>query len=251
MTETVKPENKTNKPATKDIYKHSKKSKPASTPAIPAATIVLLRDGEEGVEVLMLRKNPEIRFGGMWVFPGGRIDPEDYPEDKDITVAARQAACREAKEEAGIDIDPESFVLFAQWTPPPITERRYKTTFFAARAPEKLEVTIDGGEIHAHQWINPAKALELRDTREIDLVPPTWVTLRTLSLHDTTEALLKSLADAPTRIYETHVGQSKDGDRVVMWVGDAGYEAWDASVEGARHRLTMNKGQFIYEDSVN
>ncbi|HAL42384.1 MAG TPA: NUDIX domain-containing protein, partial [Gammaproteobacteria bacterium] len=39
------------------------------SPTIPAATVVLLRDGEQGVEVLMLRKNSKITFGGMWVFP--------------------------------------------------------------------------------------------------------------------------------------------------------------------------------------
>ena len=41
---------------------------------IPAATVVLVRDGDGGVEALMLRKNSKITFGGMWVFPGGKID---------------------------------------------------------------------------------------------------------------------------------------------------------------------------------
>jgi len=251
MSETLKPEKKTQKAGTKDIYKNSEKRSPASTPAIPAATVVLLRDGENGVEVLMLRKNPKIRFGGMWVFPGGRIEEADYPADKDFTAAARTAAARETKEETDIDTDPEDFIMFSQWTPPPITERRYKTSFFAARAPEKISVTIDGGEIHEHQWINPAEALRLRDAREIDLVPPTWVTLHTLSLHQDTDTLLKHLESSPVRVYETHVSQSEDGDRVVLWIGDAGYEAWDASVAGARHRLTMKKGKFIYENTVS
>ena len=44
---------------------------------IPAATVVLLRDGAQGMETLMLRKNSKIAFAGMWVFPGGRIDVED------------------------------------------------------------------------------------------------------------------------------------------------------------------------------
>lgn len=251
MSETIKPENNTQKAGTKDIYKHSEKKSPASSPAIPAATVVLLRDGENGVEVLMLRKNPKIRFGGMWVFPGGRIEEDDYPANKDFAVAARTAAARETKEETDIDTDAKSFIMFSEWTPPPITERRYKTSFFASRAPEKLDVTIDGGEIHEHQWINPSEALRLRDTREIDLVPPTWVTLHTLSLHQDTETLLRHLDSSPVRIYDTHVSQSKDGDRVVLWHGDAGYEAWDASIDGPRHRLTMKKGEFIYEDSVN
>jgi 8-oxo-dGTP pyrophosphatase MutT (NUDIX family) len=42
-----------------------------------AATVVLLRDGDDGLETLMLRKNSRLAFGGMWVFPGGRIDDGD------------------------------------------------------------------------------------------------------------------------------------------------------------------------------
>ena len=39
-----------------------------------AATVVLLRDGAGGLETLLLRRNSRIAFGGMWVFPGGRVD---------------------------------------------------------------------------------------------------------------------------------------------------------------------------------
>ena len=38
------------------------------------------RRAPTGVETLMLRRNSKLAFaGGAWVFPGGRIDPEDYP----------------------------------------------------------------------------------------------------------------------------------------------------------------------------
>ncbi len=73
--------------------------------AIPAATVILLRDGPDGIETLMLRRNSKLEFaGGMWVFPGGRVDPEDYPPDApdDVEAAVRVAAAREAEEEAGL-----------------------------------------------------------------------------------------------------------------------------------------------------
>ncbi|SVD93656.1 uncharacterized protein METZ01_LOCUS446510, partial [marine metagenome] len=45
----------------------------------PAASVVLLRDGTAGPEILYLRRNPDLRFmGGYWVFPGGRVDAADY-----------------------------------------------------------------------------------------------------------------------------------------------------------------------------
>jgi len=36
-------------------------------PPIPAATVVLIRDGENGLETVMLRRNSRGMFGGMWV----------------------------------------------------------------------------------------------------------------------------------------------------------------------------------------
>jgi 8-oxo-dGTP pyrophosphatase MutT (NUDIX family) len=219
------------------------------TPPTPAATLTLLRDGASGVEVLMLRKNSEIRFGGMWVFPGGRVDPGDYPPDGNPTTAARNAAARESREEAGIEVNPEEFIWFSHWTPPPITPKRFSTWFFAAQAEGHHQVTIDGGEIHDHLWINPEEARARHQAGEIDLVPPTWVTLYSLSGQASVAALLAHLRAQPPRIYVTHLGKTPDGDRVTLWEGDAGYDAWDAGIPGPRHRLTMAKTGFIFDDS--
>ena len=49
------------------------------TPVELAATIILLRDSPHGPEVLLQKRNPDAAFaGGCWVFPGGKLDPEDY-----------------------------------------------------------------------------------------------------------------------------------------------------------------------------
>ena len=71
--------------------------------AVPAATVLLLRTPSQVApfEVLMLRKNAKIAFGGMWVFPGGRIEAQDGHVDENSEVslaAARVAAAREAQE---------------------------------------------------------------------------------------------------------------------------------------------------------
>ncbi|MCG2634597.1 MAG: NUDIX domain-containing protein [Gammaproteobacteria bacterium] len=222
---------------------------PITEPPIPAATVVLLRDGENGVETLMLRKNSEIRFGGMWVFPGGRIEADDYPASGDITEAARRAAARETREEAGIHSRPEEFVWFSHWTPPPLAPKRFDTWFFAARVTDNQEIVIDGGEIHAHQWITPQDALAQHAARTIDFVPPTWVTLHDLARQLSVAELLHDLDRRPVRVYATRLGRSEAGDRIAMWQGDAGYETGDAGVPGHRHRLTMGKSGFQFENS--
>jgi len=219
-----------------------------ANPAIPAATIVLLREVGE-LEVLMLHKASQIAFGGMWVFPGGRIDTEDYPGDGDANVAARNAAVRETHEEAGLTLMPEGFVWFAHWTPPPVAPKRFATWFFAARA-DSHNVTIDGGEIQNHQWVTPTAALAQHAAGDIDLAPPTWVTLYQLSRYDTVETALEQMRSREPRYYETRIGKRADGVRVAMWYGDAGYASWDADAPGARHRLVMTPGGFVFENSV-
>src|SRR5262245_22559858 len=122
-------------------------------PAIahPAATVVLLRNGPTGLEILMVQRNAQLAFhGGAWVFPGGRLDPEDYSGRRpdDVIDAARNAAVREAKEEAGVAVSSERLVLFSRWVTPEPVPKRFDTWFFAAPC-ESGDVCVDGGEIHA------------------------------------------------------------------------------------------------------
>jgi 8-oxo-dGTP pyrophosphatase MutT (NUDIX family) len=218
-------------------------------PAIPAATVVLLRDAPGGVETLMLRRNSKLAFaGGAWVFPGGRIDPEDYPngapsreiattDDHEVAAAARTAAVREAKEEAGLAVDPGSLVWFAHWTPGPIAPRRFATWFFMARAPEGL-VVVDDGEIHEHLWIRPTEAIARRDAGEIELIPPTWMTLRMLAEEPSVDAALATARAHEPHIYVTHIVRV-DGGIASIWQGDAAYDDGDALKPGPRNRLLM------------
>jgi recombination protein RecT len=78
----------------------------------PAATVLLLRDGPEGVEVLMTRRSPNASFApGAYVFPGGGIDAADAqahglaarrPTQSDLHLTQAIAAIRESFEELGI-----------------------------------------------------------------------------------------------------------------------------------------------------
>lgn len=217
---------------------------------IPAATVVLLRDGEQGVEVLMLRKNSKITFGGMWVFPGGKIDADDFQGSQDVELAARNAAARESMEEASIALNADEFVQLAHWTPPPGPQKRFATWFFVARVEGDDFIEIDDGEIKDSAWIQPAQALERHAKGEIDLVPPTWVTLYHLSLYAPAESVVAHFREHPHKVYNTRVAKAADGNRVAMWRGDAGYEPWDADVTGERHRLVMAEGGFVFENTV-
>src|SRR5262245_3664605 len=132
-----------------------------SVDAAPAATVILLRDAGNRLEALLLRRNAQLAFhGGAWVFPGGRIDAEDFSAEApdSLLVAARYAAAREAYEEAGLVLTPDELVLLSHWTTPVGRPRRFATWFFVAAARDDA-VQVDGGEIHAHRWMQPQQAL--------------------------------------------------------------------------------------------
>ncbi len=44
---------------------------------VPAATVILVRDAREGIEVFLMERSGFGVFGGLHVFPGGKIDPTD------------------------------------------------------------------------------------------------------------------------------------------------------------------------------
>jgi len=94
-----------------------------------AATVLLLREVEGALEVLMMRRGSGLSFmAGMWVFPGGRVDvsdasaairariapgacgawrgrlrtPQGEPLAEDAALALYVAACRETFEESGV-----------------------------------------------------------------------------------------------------------------------------------------------------
>ncbi len=81
-------------------------------PTLPAATVLLLRDNSEGVEVLMTRRSATASFApGAYVFPGGGVDPSDAaahahaqrrPGQGDLHLTQAIAAIRESFEELGV-----------------------------------------------------------------------------------------------------------------------------------------------------
>jgi 8-oxo-dGTP pyrophosphatase MutT (NUDIX family) len=218
------------------------------TAAVPAATVVLLRDGDEDVETLLLRRSSRLGFaGGAWVFPGGRVDEGDLDPERpaEEEAAARRAAAREAAEEAGLAVAPSDLVTLSHWTPPVDYARRFATWFFVAPAPPTT-VEVDGGEIVEHLWVRPADALARHAAGEVELMAPTWVTLEHLSQHRSVAGALAAVAAAPVERYFTRVVDVAGGI-VSVWEGDAGYDDGDLSAPGARHRLHYGSLPWRYE----
>jgi 8-oxo-dGTP pyrophosphatase MutT (NUDIX family) len=146
---------------------------------LPAASVIVLRDAP--LEVLMLRRHSGASFmPNAWVFPGGIVEGEETP---------RQAAAREAHEEAGVALDPESLVATSRWITPAGLPKRFDTWFFLAAVPRDVAISIDGREIVDWMWAAPADALARRD---LHVVLPTLKNLEALRGFDDVVALLES-----------------------------------------------------------
>lgn len=212
--------------------------------ALPSATVIVLRDGSEGLEVLLLQRNPELRtMGGAWVFPGGKVDADDpgsTPAER-----ARHAAVRELAEEAALSVSHDALEDFSHWLTPVVVKARFATWFYVTHVDIATPVTVDGSEIVAHRWIRPCDAIELQDRGELTVPPPTLVSLLDLSHHQTTQAAMAMAAGRqPPYFFPTIV--SGDDEMVFLYPGDAGYEVADPALEGPRHRTVSRDGRFQY-----
>lgn len=215
----------------------------------PAATVVVVRDGPSGLEVLMLKRSTKGAFGGHWVFPGGKVDAVDHHvDDQDPLPSFRRAAVREAAEEAAIDLHAVDLITLAYWEPPLSQPKRFATWFFLAPA-TPADVIVDGHEIHDHDWVTPADMLARRDRGEVELAAPTWMTLYQIGGHPDVATLLATESARPTPEFRTHMVIADD-ERITLWAGDAGYDTTDPLVAGARHRLVMRPTGWFYEGTL-
>lgn len=184
----------------------------------PAATILLLRDREEGgpLEVLMLKRSAESHFmPSVWVFPGGSLDPEDG-EGLD---GLRACAARELEEEAGIKVDlATELIPLARWVTPEVVKTRFDTWFFLAKAPAGVEAEPDNFEMTEALWVNPADALAAAESGDMAIVFPTLKQLEALvPSAGTDEALRRAAADPnATRVVLPKVIGDERNARVVL-----------------------------------
>lgn len=181
--------------------------------------MILLRGGEEELEVLLVKRTEKARFmGGVWVFPGGSVDESDGER------AHRAAAIRELAEEAGIALaGADALVEFSRWITPAQVAIRFDTLFFLAELPEGQEPRIDNEECVDMGWFTPQAAMEAFDRGEIALVFPTIKHLEQLGAFSSTSELLDYARGREVLPVEPKVVLEGEVARVLL-PGEPGYE---------------------------
>ena len=239
--------------------------------AIPAATLVLVRDRPDGPpELLIVERAPGMAFAaGALVFPGGRIDEADRALAAGLGGhdPARIAAIRETLEETAIPaglsplpapeqalelqqallegedfgallgqhdlaIDAGALVPFARWLPKFHASRRFDTLFFVARAPEgDWQPSIVPGECSGGFWLEAAEAIAREARGEAQMIFPTRRNLERLALHRDFEAI-RADAEAHPIAPITPWVEEVNGERFITIPNGIGYPVTQERLDG-------------------
>ena len=226
---------------------------------IASASVILLREQENRPEILLLKKNNNISFGGSWVFPGGRVDAEDIAnqnlKDKDLSTEANTAR-RECEEETGLFINAEKLLPISRWTTPAIRPKRFKTVFFTYDARGLTgEAIVDGGEIVEVQWLCITEALAQHNQKKIKLAGPAFVTLKQIAEFDNVDQIMNFFSEQAFTDYSPRVQLTQQG-AISLYLGDSCYHliaengvSDDSTVlkeiqqASRQHRLYMHKDE--------
>lgn len=198
----------------------------------PAATLIVVRPGHLAPEVLMLERPARGFFGGLWVFPGGALEPIDggdmarravvAPEDAD-DLAWRVAALRETTEEVGlaltdppleetidamgeevfetvrirgVRLDARRLRLLSQWVTPEGLPTRYDARFYVTLTEGTPPLLPRADEVVDLGWVTADEGLARVAAGDWSMARPTLHHLRWLAGHPDLEAIWSAAGEA-------------------------------------------------------
>ena len=241
-----------------------------SDEAIPAATLILVRDRSGGApELLMVERGERMAFAaGALVFPGGRIDQADRQLGAAAGLdPAAVAAIRETIEEtavpvgvsplpdpaaaealqnalvaerpftellqsSGLTLDAAALTPFARWVPKFHAVRRFDTLFFVAKCPEgDWQLRVIEGECSGAYWMTAEEVLE-RDRRgEARLIFPTRRNLERLAQRGSFDEIRADALGHPIEPVTPWV-EERGGEKFITIPAHLGYPVTQERLEG-------------------
>ena len=178
-------------------------------PPRPSATLMITRDGEEGVEVLLGKRSESMpSFPGYWAFPGGGVSRVDKEASQSLGISIQHCAImREVVEELGlapsegrlVEVDSDLREMVAEdkanWFPlaldgdipsdatgmrvismrttPPFGPMRFENSFLHIHSNEHEEFSLIGQtEFVDARWMRPIDMITAWKNNVIKVAPP-------------------------------------------------------------------------------
>ena len=241
-----------------------------SDDAIPAATLIVVRDRAGGPpELLMVERSEGMAFAaGALVFPGGRIDQGDRVLARQLgSDAAAVAAVRETVEEtavpaglspvpgaalalelqralvadqdfgglmasAGLEVAADALTPFARWVPKFHAVRRFDTMFFIAECPPgDWQPSVIERECSGAHWITATEALQREGRGEARLIFPTKRNLERLAQHSSFAQIRGDALAHPIDPVTPWV-EEREGERFITIPSNLGYPVTQEKLDG-------------------
>lgn len=238
--------------------------------AIPAATLIVVREAADGPpELLMVERAEGMAFAaGAWVFPGGRIDEADRALAERLGIdAAAVAAIRETLEEtavplglspvpdgqaalglqrelvgeadfgglllaAGLSLDAGALTPFARWVPKFHAVRRFDTLFYLAESPPgDWQPQVIAGECAGAAWLRGADVLERERLGQGRLIFPTRRTLERLAQHSSFEEIRADALAHPVEPVTPWV-EERNGEKFITIPDNLGFPVTQEKLDG-------------------
>ncbi len=235
--------------------------------AIPAATLIVVRDRPDGPpELLMVERSEGMAFAaGALVFPGGRIDAADSGLGREHAGAV--AAIRETVEETavpagltpapdrqtvlqlqselaregdfaallsreGLQLDLGALTPFARWVPKFHAVRRFDTMFFVTPCPPgDWPPNVVEHECAGAHWLSARDALDRAERGEARLIFPTRRNLERLALHAEFEAIRADALDHPIEPVTPWI-EERGGEKFITIPAHLGYPVTEEKLDG-------------------
>jgi 8-oxo-dGTP pyrophosphatase MutT (NUDIX family) len=229
-----------------------------STPA-RAATVLLLDDRPEGLSVFMVQRSLTSSFmPGAYVFPGGKVEPDEDARgwsgldaaaarfrgelEDDAARACLIAAAREVHEESGVRLPGlEQVRVWSHWITPAVERKRFDTWFLVAPMPHDADPGHDEQEVIASRWVQPKAAVERYGSGDLLLAPPTYYTLWELAKYGAVEEVLDAASRRPLPPIQPRF-ETIDEAMALVLPGDERYPA-ERPVDGPT-RIVMGGGRW-------
>jgi 8-oxo-dGTP pyrophosphatase MutT (NUDIX family) len=197
-----------------------------------------------------------------FVFPGGKVEPEDGAEpladqtlrncalrelweEAGVILASDAAAAAAADETAktkalasleagrtslgqamaGLGLEPDVAGLkpYNRWITPKARPKRFDTTFYLALMPQGQKAACDHKETSEGLWLGPARALAENQAGNVELAPPQVRLLGELATHASLDGLLESVRRPSLSPVEPFLWINGK-ERVIMLPWDPDYE---------------------------